>query len=122
MKIVTMVTVVAVLLNAMAPTLTYATTYLQGAEVNANTLTQDAYVAVTYRHSNGEEKFEKGWIDVVGETTFTIRSRAIFGKKTIAYDNVLSVIMSEESTTPAKQMNEVNWVYSSASWRKSCSI
>ena len=48
MKIFTMVAVVAVLLNAMTPALAHAATYLQGTEVNANTLVQDAYVAVTY--------------------------------------------------------------------------
>ncbi|MDE0396872.1 MAG: hypothetical protein OXL96_03605 [Candidatus Poribacteria bacterium] len=107
MKIATMVTVVAVLLNAMMPTLAHAATYLQGAEVNANTLTQDAYVQVTYYESNGEQKLVKGWIDAVGETSFTIREGGFLGKKTIAFDKVVSVIMSEESTVPAKQMNEV---------------
>ena len=109
MKKLTSVCITAALqLNAMAPTLAHAAIYLQGAEINANTLTQDAYVAVTYYDSNGEQKLVKGWIDEVGETTFTIRSGALFGKKTIAYENVLSVIMSDESTEPAKQMNEVN--------------
>ena len=100
----------ALLLNAMMPTLAYAATYLQGAEVNANTLVQDAYVAVavTYYDSNGKQKLEKGWIDAIGETSFTIREGGFLGKKTIAYDKVLSVIMSDESTVPAKQMNEVN--------------
>ena len=106
MKIVTMV--VAVLLNAVTPTLAYAATYLQGAEVNADTLTQDAYVAVTYYDSNGEQKLEKGWIDAIDETTFTIRSGGLKSEKTIAYTNVVSVIMSEESIVSAKQMNEVN--------------
>ena len=96
------------LLNAMAPTLAHAATYLQGAEVNANTLTQDAYVAVTYYDSNGEQKLEKGWIDTIGETSFTIRKGGFRGKRTTAYDKVVSVIMSDESTVPAKQMNEVN--------------
>ncbi len=109
MKKVTVVFVITnLLLNAMALSLVHAATYLQGAEVNANTLTQDAYVAVTYYDSNGEQKLVKGWIDAVGETSFTIRSGALFGKKTIAYENVLSVIMSDESTESAKQMNEVN--------------
>ena len=100
--------VVAVLLNAVTPTLAYAATYLQGAEVNADTLTQDAYVAVTYYDSNGEQKLEKGWIDAIDETTFTIRSGGLKSEKTIAYTNVVSVIMSEESIVSAKQMNEVN--------------
>lgn len=102
------VMVVAILINAMAPALAYAATYLQGAEVNANTLVRDAYVVVTYYDSKGKQKSEKGWIDAIDETTFKIRSRAIFGKETIAYDKVLSVIMSEESTTPIKQINEVD--------------
>ena len=110
----------AFLLNAMAPTLAHAAIYLQGTEVNANTLVRDAYVAVTYRDSKGQERMEKGWydskgqermekgwIDEVGETSFTIRSGGIKDKKTIAYDKVVSVIMSDESTVPAKQMNEV---------------
>ncbi|MYC14007.1 MAG: hypothetical protein F4Y39_09810 [Gemmatimonadetes bacterium] len=107
MKIVTMVTVVAVLLNAMTPALAHAATYLQGAEVNADALVQDAYVAVTYYDSKGKQKLEKGWIDSVGETSFTIRGGDIKDKKTIAYDKVLSVFMSEETNT-LKQMNEVN--------------
>ena len=100
--------VMAILLNAIAPTLAYAATYLQGAEVNAYMLVQDAYVAVTYYDSNGEQKLAKGWINAVSGTSFTIRIGALLGKKTIAYDKVLSVIMSDESTESAKQMNEVN--------------
>ncbi len=91
----------------MAPTLAYAATYLEGTKVNANTLKQDAYVAVTYYDSKNKQTLYKGWIDAVDETTFQIRSRALFGKKTIAYDKVLSVIMSEEATTRSKQINEV---------------
>ena len=97
----------ALLLNAMAPTLAQAAIYLQGTEVNANTLVQDAYVAVTYYDSNGKQKLEKGWIDAVGETSFTIRSGGIKDKKTIAYEKVLSVFMSDETNT-LKQINEVN--------------
>ncbi len=98
----------ALLLNAMAPTLAHAATYLQGTEVNANTLIRDAYVQVTYRDNRGQEKTEKGWIDAIGETSFTIRSGGLKSEKAIAYANVVSVIMSDESTVPAKQMNEVN--------------
>ena len=107
-KLTVIFVIVTILLNVMAPTLAYAAIYLKGAEVNANTLVRDAYVAVTYYDSNGEQKLAKGWIDVVGETTFIIRSGSLFGKKTISYDKVESVIMSGESTVPAKQMNEVN--------------
>ena len=107
MKKLTVVFVITnLLLNAMAPTLAHAATYLQGTQVNANTLVQDAYVAVTYYDSKGKQKLDKGWIDAVDETSFTIRS-GHWTKKTIAYAKVLSVIMSEESTT-LKQMNEVN--------------
>lgn len=98
--------VVAILINAMAPALAYAATYLQGAEVNANTLVRDAYVVVTYYDSKGKQKLAKGWIDAVGETSFTIRS-GHWTKKTIAYNKVLSVIMSEESAI-LKQMGDVN--------------
>ena len=94
------------LLNAMAPTLTHAATYLQGKGVNAETLIQDAYVAVTYYDSKNKQKLEKGWIDAIGETSFTIRS-GLWGKKTIAYGKVVSLVMSEEETTP-RQINEVN--------------
>ena len=105
-KLIAIFVTVALLLNTVMPTLAHAATYLQGAEVNANTLVRDAYVQVTYRDHNGQEKTERGWIDAVGETSFTIRS-GHWTKKTIAYAKVLSVIMSEESTT-LKQMNEVN--------------
>ena len=107
-KLAAVFVTVTLLLNAMAPALVYAATYLQGAEVNANTLVRDAYVAVTYYHSKGKQELEKGWIDAIDETTFQIRIRAFFGKKIIAYDKVLSVIMSEDSTTPVKQINEVD--------------
>ena len=91
-----------------APTLAYAATYLRGAEVNTNTLIQDAYVAVTYYDSNNKRILDKGWIDAIDETTFQIRSGALFGKKTFAYDKVLSVIMSGAATTRGKQINEVD--------------
>ena len=107
-KLAVIFVIAAFLLNAMAPTLAYAAIYLQGAEVNANTLVQDAYVQVTYRDNNDQEKLAKGWIDTIGETSFTVREGGFRGKKTIAYDKVLSVIMSDESKVPAKQMNEVN--------------
>ena len=98
----------ALLLNAMMPTLAHAATYLQGTEVNANTLVRDAYVAVTYYDSKGKQKLAKGWIDAIDDSTFTIRRGGLKSGKTIAYANVVSVIMSDESTVPAKQMNEVN--------------
>ena len=94
------------LLNAMAPTLAYAATYLQGTEVNTNTLIQDAYVAVTYYDSKNKQTLDKGWIDAIDETSFTIRN-GLWGKKTIAYDKILSLVMSEEATT-LRQINEIN--------------
>ena len=109
MKKLTSVFVTAtLLLNAMVPTLAHAATYLQGSEVNANTLIQDAYVQVTYLDNKKEQRVTKGWIDAIGETTFTIRSGGVKSKTGIAYDKVVSVVMSDESTVPAKQMNEVN--------------
>ena len=107
-KLTTTFVIAVLLLNAMAPTLAYAATYLQGAEVNANTLIKDAYVQVTYYDDKGEQKLEKGWIDAISETTFEIRSRAIFGKTTIAYDKVVSVLMSDEVKRSVKQINEVD--------------
>ena len=107
-KLTAVFVITTLLLNAMAPTLADAATYLQGAEINANALVQDAYVAVTYFDRDDKQKLTKGWIDAVGDTSFTIRSGGLKDKKTIAYDKVLSVVMSDESTVPAKQMNEVN--------------
>ena len=95
-------------LNAMAPTLAHAATQLQGDQVNANALVRDAYIAITYRDSNDQKRMARGWIDALGETSFTIRSGGLKGKTTIAYVKVLSIIMSTESSVPAKQMNEVN--------------
>ena len=96
------------LFNAIAPTLAQAAKHLQGEQVNANALVRDAYIAVTYYDGNNRERTAKGWIDAIGETSFTIRSGGLKGKTTIAYAKVLSIIMSESSTVPAKQMNEVN--------------
>ena len=98
----------ALVLNAMAPALAQAARHLQGDQVNANALVQDTYIAITYRDGNDRERTARGWIDAIGETAFTIRSGGLKSKTTIAYAKVLSVIMSEESSVPAKQMNEVN--------------
>ncbi len=95
-------------LNAMTPALAHAAKHLQGDQVNANALVRDAYIAVTYRDGNGRERTARGWIDAIGETSFTIRSGGLKSKTTIAYAKVLSIIMSEASSVPAKQMNEVN--------------
>ena len=60
MKKLTVLFVSAVLLlSTMATTFAHAATYLQGTEVNAHTLIRDAYVAVTYRDRNGQEKTER---------------------------------------------------------------
>ena len=75
------------------------------------TLIQDAYVAVTYYDSNNKQILDKGWIDAIDETSFQIRFRALFGKKTIADNKVLSVIMSEEATSRGKQINEVELLF-----------
>ena len=98
----------ALVLNAMAPALAHAAKHLQGEQVNATALVRDAYIAVTYRDSNDRERTTRGWIDAIGETSFTIRSGGLKSKTTIAYAKVLSIIMSEASSVPAKQMNEVN--------------
>ncbi|MXX15230.1 MAG: hypothetical protein F4Z86_17600 [Gemmatimonadetes bacterium] len=74
--------------------------------MNADTLKQDTYVAVTYYDSKNKQTLYKGWVDTIEEASFTIRN-GLWRKKTIAYDKVLSVIMSEEATTIG-QMNEVN--------------
>ena len=95
-------------INAMAPALAHAAKHLQGDQVNANALVRDAYIAVTYRDGNGRERMARGWIDAIGETSFTIRNGGLKSKTTIAYAKVLSIIMSEESSVPATQMNEVN--------------
>ena len=115
-KLAAVFVVATLLLNALAPTLAHAATYLQGAEVNADTLIQDAYVAVTYYDSNNKQILDKGWIDAIDETSFTIRN-GLWGKKTIAYDKILSLVMSEEATTIG-QMNEVNrWFMGSVAER-----
>ena len=95
-------------INAMTPALAQAAKHLQGDQVNANALVRDAYIAVTYRDGNDRERTARGWIDAISETSFTIRSGGLKSKTTIAYAKVLSIIMSEESSVPAKQMNEVN--------------
>ena len=98
----------ALVLNAMAPALIHAAKHLQGDQVNANTLVRDAYIAVTYYDHNDRERTAKGWIDAIDETSFTIRSGGLKSKTTIAYAKVLSIVMSEKSSVPATQMNEVN--------------
>ena len=98
----------ALVLNAMAPALAHAAKHLQGDQVNANALVRDAYIAVTYRDGNDRERTAKGWIDAIYETSFTIRSGGLKSKTTIAYAKVLSIVMSETSSVPATQMNEVN--------------
>ena len=98
----------ALLINAMGPALAHAAKHLHGEQVNANALVRDAYIAITYRDSNDRERSARGWIDAIGETSFTLRRGGLESETTIAYANVLSIIMSDESTEPAKQMNEVN--------------
>ena len=98
----------ALLFNAIVPTLAHAATLLHGARVNANTLVRDAYVQVTYSDHSGKQKVVKGWIDAIGDSTFTIRSGGTKNRTIIAYDSVIAVIMSDESTVPVKQMNDVN--------------
>ena len=101
----------ALALNAIAPALAHAAKHLQGEQVNANALVRDAYIAVIYRDNNNRERSARGWIDAIDETSFTIRSGGLKSETTIAYAKVLSIVMSTESTVPAKQMNEVNRLY-----------
>ena len=100
--------IAALLFNAIVPTLAHAAILLHGSRVNANTLVRDAYVHVTYGDRSGEQKVVKGWIDTIGDSTFTIRSGGTKNRTVIAYDSVIAVIMSDESTVPVKQMNDVN--------------
>ena len=79
-KLAAVFVIATLLLNALAPTLAYAATYLQGTEVSADTLIEDAYVAVTYYDSKNKQQLEKGWIDAIGETSFTIRN-GLMGEK-----------------------------------------
>ena len=101
----------ALALNAMAPALAHAAKHLHGEQVNANALVRDAYIAVIYRDNNNRERTARGWIAAIGGTSFTIRSGGLKSETTIAYAKVLSIVMSTESTVPAKQMNEVNRLY-----------
>ena len=65
------VMVAAILFNAMAPTLAYAATYLQGAEVNADTLGSRCLCCKSLiTIAMNKQKSEKGWIDAIAETTF----------------------------------------------------
>ena len=64
----------ALVLNAMVPMLAHAATQRHGDQVNAGTLIRDAYIAITYYDHNEEKRMARGWIDAVGETSFTIRS------------------------------------------------
>ena len=107
-KFIAIFVTATLVLNAMAPMLAHAAKHLQGDQVNANALVRDAYIAITYRDGNDRERTARGWIDAIGETSFTIRSGGLKSKTTIAYAKVLSIIMSEESSVPATQMNEVN--------------
>ena len=108
MKPIAVFIIVALLLNATVSTLAQAATLLQGIRVNTNTLVRDAYVHVTYSDRSGKQKAVKGWIDAIGDSTFTIRSGGIRNRTIIAYDSVIAVIMSDESTVPVKQINDVN--------------
>ena len=98
----------ALVLNAMVPTLAHAATQRHGDQVNADALIRDAYIAITYYDHNDKKRMARGWIDAIGETSFTIRSGGLKGKTTIAYAKVLSIIMSTEASVPAKQMSEVD--------------
>ena len=99
-KLGTVFVTATLLINAVAPTLAHAAIYLQGAEVNANTLVQDAYVQVVYRDHSGKQKAVKGWIDAIGDSTFTIRSGGIRDRTIITYDNVIDLVTVIAKPTP----------------------
>ncbi len=73
-KLAAVFVIATLLLNTMAPTLAYAATYLQGAQVNADTLIQDAYAVVTYYDSKNKQKSEKGWINDARHARYTTRN------------------------------------------------
>ncbi len=100
MKIIAVFIPVALLLNAIVPTLAHPATALQGARVNANTLVRDAYVYVTYSDHSGKQKVVKGWIDAIDDSTFTIRSGGIGDRTIIAYDNVIDLVTVIAKPTP----------------------
>ncbi len=80
-----------------------AVIHLQGDQVNADTLVQNAYAIVTY-YENNKLKREKGRIKAIGDTSFTIQN-SLLGKATIAYTKVLSVVMGKDVVRAEKQMN-----------------
>ena len=91
----------ALALNAMAPALAHAAKHLHGEQVKhlQNALVQNAYAIVTY-YENNKPKRKQGQIKAIGETSFTIRSGRLFkSETTIAYAQVLSIIMSPEVMT-----------------------
>ena len=75
----------ALVLNAMTPALAHAATQLQGDQVNANALVRDAYIAITYRDRNDQKRMARGWIDALGETSFTIRNGNVSAIATLRF-------------------------------------
>ena len=92
--------IAALLFNAIAPTLAHAAILLHGSHVSANTLVRDAYVHVTYSDRSGEQKVVKGWIDEIGDSTFTIRSGGTKNRTVITYANVISLVTVIAKPTP----------------------
>ena len=80
--------------------------HLQGEQVNADTLVQNAYAVVTY-YENNKLKRENGRIKAIGDTSFAIRN-SLLGKTTIAYAKVLSVFMGKDAVMSGKQMNAMD--------------
>ena len=99
-------------------------TYLPGARVNPTTLVRGAYAHVKFFNHRGKRENVKGWISVMNDSTFTIRSRVIGNRRSrgignkrsggienrtiIAYHSVISTIMSDGSNVPVKQIDDVN--------------
>lgn len=105
MKTAALILTATLLFNAMDPALAHAATRLRGTDVGPDSLALDAYVVVTYRDGKRRERSAKGWIDAIGETTFTIRD----GKRkiTVTYHGILWLVISREAKTSAQRMIEV---------------
>lgn len=105
MKTAALILTATLLFNAMDPALARAATRLRSADVGPDSLALDAYVVVTYRYGKRQKRTAKGWIDAIGETTFTIRD----GKRkiTVTYRGILWLVISREAKTSAQRMIEV---------------
>ena len=104
-KSIALIATVTLLLNAIAPTLAQAAKHLQGDQVNANALIQNAYAIVTY-YENNKLKRERGRIKAIGDTSFTIQN-SLLGKATIAYTKVSSMVMGKDVVRMEREMKKI---------------